>query len=30
MTVNVQGNDADPTTKQLPVVSMTAEARINN
>lgn len=30
MTVNVQGNDADPTTKQFPVVSMTSEARISN
>ena len=30
MTVNVQGNDPDPTTKQLPVVSMTAQARITN
>lgn len=30
VTVNVQGNDADPTTKQFPVVSMTAESRISN
>jgi len=30
VTVIVQGNDPDPTTKLLPVVSMTAQARINN
>jgi prepilin-type N-terminal cleavage/methylation domain-containing protein len=30
ITVTVQGNDRDPTTKQLPMISMTAQARISN